>query len=464
MDACTIQECLHSFCKSCIVRYLESKKNCPVCRVLIHKTRPLQNVRPDPTLQDVVYKLVPGILKNEMMRRRRFYAEHPCAGTEGNPTWSEDRGDIIDPERAIFMEDDKISVALIHSPDGKPAPESSSSITTRRSQGCGSAGIAGQTLGTCYLFCPAMVTIGVLKKLIRYKFDLHPEDDLIDIFQSDESLSEEYTLMDIVYLYTWRRQGPLCLFFTIYKFRPACPSSSARSEESHAARSQVTSGAAAADAGRPAAEASPDASAQEEPLNMSKKRKLDAALVGADVAGSDECWASQDGTTLPQQRPALQRQPSSQLPAAAGEQLPTVAARSATAIGAVVAAAPAPGLATVIGRPLVTAAPASAGACSAQPAPALAKVATEAAVVVGGMPMTAAASGGGLAVLGSGGGNRVVPEQHSGGSGGSVANDGGGASRASAAAAGIAACAGQLGQVDNEDEPASVLNLCISRR
>uniref|UniRef100_A0A0E9W6U7 RING-type domain-containing protein n=1 Tax=Anguilla anguilla TaxID=7936 RepID=A0A0E9W6U7_ANGAN len=39
IDATTIIECLHSFCKMCIVRYLETSKYCPICDVQVHKTK-----------------------------------------------------------------------------------------------------------------------------------------------------------------------------------------------------------------------------------------------------------------------------------------------------------------------------------------------------------------------------------------------------------------------------------------
>eukprot|EP00106_Octopus_bimaculoides_P017279 XP_014784721.1 PREDICTED: polycomb group RING finger protein 1-like [Octopus bimaculoides] len=73
IDATTIIECLHSFCRTCIVRYLESSKFCPICDVMVHKTKPLQNIRPDNTLQNLVYKLVPSLFKDEMKRRRTLY-------------------------------------------------------------------------------------------------------------------------------------------------------------------------------------------------------------------------------------------------------------------------------------------------------------------------------------------------------------------------------------------------------
>ncbi|MED6258444.1 hypothetical protein ATANTOWER_007539 [Ataeniobius toweri] len=76
IDATTIVECLHSFCKTCIVAFLETNKFCPRCDVQVHKTCPQLSIRADKTLQDIVYKLVPGLFKDEMKRRRDFYAEN----------------------------------------------------------------------------------------------------------------------------------------------------------------------------------------------------------------------------------------------------------------------------------------------------------------------------------------------------------------------------------------------------
>ena len=84
VDATTIIECLHTFCKTCIVRYLSTSSFCPICDVQVHKTRPLLSLREDRTLQDVVYKLVPGLHQTETHRRHHFYNEHPQAGTTQN--------------------------------------------------------------------------------------------------------------------------------------------------------------------------------------------------------------------------------------------------------------------------------------------------------------------------------------------------------------------------------------------
>ena len=59
---------LFSVCKSCIVRYLENNKFCPICEVQVHKTKPLLNIRSDQTLQSVVYKLVPGLFQSKPLK------------------------------------------------------------------------------------------------------------------------------------------------------------------------------------------------------------------------------------------------------------------------------------------------------------------------------------------------------------------------------------------------------------
>lgn len=68
IDAVTVSECLHSFCKTCLVLHFTDKhsKACPKCDLIVHKAKPLLNIRPDPMLQDIVYKLVPGLFKSKL--------------------------------------------------------------------------------------------------------------------------------------------------------------------------------------------------------------------------------------------------------------------------------------------------------------------------------------------------------------------------------------------------------------
>lgn len=56
-------------CKTCILKYFDDNNNpkaqsCPKCLKQVHSTKPKVNIRSDPTLQDIVYKLVPGLFKS----------------------------------------------------------------------------------------------------------------------------------------------------------------------------------------------------------------------------------------------------------------------------------------------------------------------------------------------------------------------------------------------------------------
>ncbi|KAM4718164.1 polycomb complex protein BMI-1-A [Anableps anableps] len=203
IDATTIIECLHSFCKMCIVRYLETSKYCPICDVQVHKTKPLLNIRSDKTLQDIVYKLVPGLFKNEMKRRRDFYAEHPVDASNGS---HEDRGEVADEDKRIITDDEIISLSIEFFDQ------------TRLVGGVEDKQTKDQVANKRYLQCPAAMTVMHLRKFLRSKMDI-PNTYQVEVMYEDEPLKDYYTLMDIAYIYTWRRNGPLPLK---YRVRPNC--------------------------------------------------------------------------------------------------------------------------------------------------------------------------------------------------------------------------------------------------
>ncbi|KAG7463020.1 hypothetical protein MATL_G00190980 [Megalops atlanticus] len=75
IDATTITECLHTFCKSCIVKHFFYSNRCPNCNIVVHQTQPLYNIRPDRQLQDIVYKMLPNLEERERERMCAFYKE-----------------------------------------------------------------------------------------------------------------------------------------------------------------------------------------------------------------------------------------------------------------------------------------------------------------------------------------------------------------------------------------------------
>jgi hypothetical protein len=67
-EATAVTECLHAFCKSCILEHLVHSNTCPDCKGLIHQTRSFDHIMFDRTLQSIVDKIVPKFVKDEHNR------------------------------------------------------------------------------------------------------------------------------------------------------------------------------------------------------------------------------------------------------------------------------------------------------------------------------------------------------------------------------------------------------------
>uniref|UniRef100_A0AAV2LJU5 RING-type domain-containing protein n=1 Tax=Knipowitschia caucasica TaxID=637954 RepID=A0AAV2LJU5_KNICA len=180
VDATTIVECLHSFCKTCIVAFLETNKFCPRCDAQVHKTCPQLSIRADKTLQDIVYKLVPGLFKDEMKRRRDFYAEN----RELEP------GEVV--ETFNIAEDEIISLSIQFYERNKNKEKTHPEVDIDKSN------------GKRFLQCPAAMSVMHLAKFLRSKMDI-PSNYRVEVLYGDEPLKDYYTLMDIAYFYEWRR-------------------------------------------------------------------------------------------------------------------------------------------------------------------------------------------------------------------------------------------------------------------
>ncbi|CAL8101419.1 unnamed protein product [Calicophoron daubneyi] len=215
IDATTVVECLHSFCRSCIVSHLKFHTTCPVCDTLLHKTRPYYAIRPDRALQAIVYKLIPNLFEKEMAQRRKYYKEHP--DSEARSLSPEKRGEIT-LNAYVTQEEEHMSIELEYwqPDDDLPARHARNAHSDYRST---------------YLLCPPDLTVGHLEKLIRIKFELKPgEHKVAFFFSSDDLFGSDYTLSDLACLHSWRRREPLKLYFTILATSETLNSASYRSK------------------------------------------------------------------------------------------------------------------------------------------------------------------------------------------------------------------------------------------
>ncbi|KFU89341.1 Polycomb group RING finger protein 2, partial [Chaetura pelagica] len=151
--------------------------------------------RSDKTLQDIVYKLVPGLFKDEMKRRRDFYAAYPVAEVPNGS--NEDRGEVSEQDKGNLTDDEIVSLS-IEFYEGSSCP-----LIARRALSTSPPG-PPQRSGERFLRCPAAMTVLHLAKFLRNKMDV-PSKYKVEVLYEDEPLKEYYTLMDIAYIYPWRR-------------------------------------------------------------------------------------------------------------------------------------------------------------------------------------------------------------------------------------------------------------------
>ncbi|KAK9702390.1 Zinc finger, C3HC4 type (RING finger) [Popillia japonica] len=168
IDATTLVDCMHSFCKSCILKHFENNKLiCPTCstackrkenfsyyrsdmqlQTLVYKIVPglyakdFSYYRSDMQLQTLVYKIVPGLYAKEIQRREDFYR---TAGVRASSSCSDDSviGDnmqeheewihTLGDENQFLSPDDSISLSLEYYQQNLDTTSSSPKKTEDRS-------------------------------------------------------------------------------------------------------------------------------------------------------------------------------------------------------------------------------------------------------------------------------------------------------------------------------------------
>ncbi|XP_062519059.1 polycomb group RING finger protein 1-like [Corticium candelabrum] len=116
IEATVVVECLHAFCRSCIVKHVtrpDTRHRCPVCNVLIRDAQPLAGLRLDRTLQDIIDKLLPQVKEENEKNEDEFNASRNIE-KKSSPSGSRLSSSSNSPvERTIFATDEeKISFLL----------------------------------------------------------------------------------------------------------------------------------------------------------------------------------------------------------------------------------------------------------------------------------------------------------------------------------------------------------------
>jgi len=209
IDATTIIECLHSFCKSCIVKYLQTSNHCPTCNTKIHETHPLTNIRLDRTLQDIVQNIVPGIRDDERKRKIDFYTSRGMELPFPDDDVQDGKNDVGDSvkrqmtdfskHKGSFRDDEQISLCV----DVDPMQEDFEEFTI-------------PPLQRRYLRCSVRAKCGHLVALLE-KLIVPPNGFKVRVKCNDELISVGET-MKFIWLAHWKQQKqPMNLSYEFIK-------------------------------------------------------------------------------------------------------------------------------------------------------------------------------------------------------------------------------------------------------
>ncbi|KAM4607777.1 polycomb group RING finger protein 5-B-like [Polymixia lowei] len=194
----TVTECLHTFCKSCIVQHFEESNDCPKCGIQVHETNPLEMLRLDNTLEEIIFKLVPGLREKEEQQEVEFWRKNqPRENGRGDKCqrlgFPDAGGDGCDEDEDGGGDED------YHRSD----PQIAICLDVLRNTGQAENTVAD--LMKRFIRCSSRVTVGTIKKFLSLKLKL-PSSYELDVLCNGEIMGRDHTL-EFIYMTRWRLHG-----------------------------------------------------------------------------------------------------------------------------------------------------------------------------------------------------------------------------------------------------------------
>ncbi|XP_029305475.1 polycomb group RING finger protein 5-B-like isoform X4 [Cottoperca gobio] len=197
----TVTECLHTFCKSCIVQHFEDSNDCPRCGIQVHETNPLEMLRLDNTLEEIIFKLVPGLREKEQQELDFWKKNQPRENGQENARRQriglpDVRGDYDDGggdgddggDEDCHRSDPQIAICLDCLRNTGQSGETSVTDLMKR-----------------FIRCSSRVTVGTIKKFLSLKLKL-PSSYELDVLCNGEIMGRDHTL-EFIYMTRWRLHG-----------------------------------------------------------------------------------------------------------------------------------------------------------------------------------------------------------------------------------------------------------------
>lgn len=202
----TVTECLHTFCKSCIVQHFEDSNDCPRCGIQVHETNPLEMLRLDNTLEEIIFKLVPGLREKEEQQEVEFWRKNqPKASSQETLKSSADARSFDGGGAAAADDGEDDGGGGAEGGDcHRNDPQIAVCLDCLRN-----SGQSGQNTVTDlmkrFIRCSSRVTVGTIKKFLSLKLKL-PSSYELDVLCNGEIMGRDHTL-EFIYMTRWRLHG-----------------------------------------------------------------------------------------------------------------------------------------------------------------------------------------------------------------------------------------------------------------
>ncbi|XP_033934841.2 polycomb group RING finger protein 5-B-like [Pseudochaenichthys georgianus] len=207
----TVTECLHTFCKSCIVQHFEDSNDCPRCGIQVHETNPLEMLRLDNTLEEIIFKLVPGLREREEQQELEFWKKNqPRENGQAERRQRLGLPDVVGDYGGRDEDDD--DEEDYHRND----PQIAICLDCLRNTGQSEATVTD--LMKRFIRCSSRVTVGTIKKFLSLKLQL-PSSYELDVLCNGEIMGRDHTL-EFIYMTRWRLHGEN--LFAVFTYRGHC--------------------------------------------------------------------------------------------------------------------------------------------------------------------------------------------------------------------------------------------------
>ncbi|NXX91625.1 PCGF5 protein, partial [Centropus bengalensis] len=188
----TVTECLHT-CKKLVLIAYRKKSNClgvdnPATG------NPSEELLLDNTLEEIIFKLVPGLREQELQREIEFWKKNKPQenGQDESPKADKPKVD----EECDENEEDKD----YHRSD----PQIAICLDCLRNNGQSGDNVV-KGLMKKFIRCSTRVTVGTIKKFLSLKLKL-PSSYELDVLCNGEIMGKDHT-MEFIYMTRWRLRG-----------------------------------------------------------------------------------------------------------------------------------------------------------------------------------------------------------------------------------------------------------------